>query len=138
VFRKFPDLTLVCLESGFTWMPTLLWRSAKTWRGVRTEVPWIDRSPPEIIRERVKLSLRPFDAPRDPAIIARIFEQLDCPQMLVFSTDYPHWQFDGDEALPDGLPAALIDKMLVDNPLSAFPRLAAEYATARLEKEVTP
>jgi predicted TIM-barrel fold metal-dependent hydrolase len=124
VFAKFPELTLVCLESGFTWMPTLLWRSAKTWRGVRTEVPWIDRSPAAIVRERVKLSLRPFDAPHDPAIIARIFEQIDCPEMLVFSTDYPHWQFDGEDALPDGLPQELVAKILFDNPMAAFPRLS--------------
>ncbi len=88
------------------------------------------------MRERVKLSLRPFDAPKDPAIIARIFEQIDCPEMLLFSTDYPHWQFDGDEALPDGLPAALVEKILIDNPLAAFPRLRQEMSAATsLEKE---
>lgn len=139
VFQKFPELTLVCLESGFTWMPTLLWRAAKTWRGVRTEVPWIDRNPAHIVRERVKLSLRPFDAPREPAIIARIFEQIDCPDMMVFSTDYPHWHFEGLEALPDGLAPALIDKILFDNPLAAFPRLAAQTAKANMQAtEATP
>ncbi len=139
LFRKFPDITLVCLESGFTWMPTLLWRCAKTWRGVRAEVPWIDRNPAQIVRERVKLSLRPFDAPEDPAIIARIFEQIDCPEMLVFSTDYPHWQFDGEDALPDGLPSSLVGKILIDNPLAAFPRLREEkFDAPSLEKEAAP
>ncbi len=125
VFQKFPALTFVCLESGFTWMPTLLWRSAKAWRGVRAEVPWIDRNPAGLVRERIRLSLRPFDAPADPAIVKRIFEQIDCPDMLVFSTDYPHWQFEGADALPDGLPQELIQKILVDNPRASFPRLAS-------------
>ena len=135
VFQKFPQLTFVCLESGFTWMPTLLWRAAKTWRGVRAEVPWIDRNPADIIRERVKLSLRPFDAPQDPAIIQRIFEQINCDKMLVFSTDYPHWQFDGDDALPEGLPQDLVQKILVDNPLASFPRLTGQGTSSQHAKE---
>ncbi len=43
--------------------------------------------------------------------------------MLLFSTDYPHWQFDGEAVLPDGLPAPLLQKILVDNPLATYPRL---------------
>jgi predicted TIM-barrel fold metal-dependent hydrolase len=50
VFQQFPSLRLVLSESGFTWLPSLLWRTSKSWRGMRAEVPWIDRSPAEIIR----------------------------------------------------------------------------------------
>ena len=59
VFQKFPKLKVVLIESGFTWLPNLLWRTAKTWRGVRAEVPWIDRSPAEIVREHVRFTLQP-------------------------------------------------------------------------------
>ena len=47
-FQKFPDLKVVLIESGFTWLPHFLWRTGKTWRGTRPEVPWIDRAPAEI------------------------------------------------------------------------------------------
>ena len=63
VFQKFPKLKLVLIESGFTWLPPLLWRTGKLWRGVRPEVPWLDRSPAEIIRDHVRLTLQPIDAP---------------------------------------------------------------------------
>jgi len=43
--------------------------------------------------------------------------------MLLFATDYPHWQFDGMGALPEGLPADLVRRIAVDNPLSTYPRL---------------
>jgi predicted TIM-barrel fold metal-dependent hydrolase len=128
VFQKFQDLKLICMESGFTWLPTLIWRSSKTWRGVRTEVPWLDRVPSEIIRERIRLTLQPVDAPRDPKILNRILEQIACDDMLLFSTDYPHSQFDGEDALPDGLSDDLIRKITIDNPLAAFPRLASAQA----------
>ena len=48
---KFPKLKVVLIESGVTWMPPYLWRLSKFWRGVRNEVPWIDR-PPEAVCAR--------------------------------------------------------------------------------------
>ena len=49
--------------------------------------------------------------------------QLQSDEMLLFSTDFPHWQFDGDEMLPPGLAPALRRKILIDNPLATYPRL---------------
>jgi predicted TIM-barrel fold metal-dependent hydrolase len=139
VFQKFPGLKLVLIESGFTWLPNLLWRNNKSWRGMRTEVPWIDRPPAEIVREHIRFTLQPFDAPPDARIIERTFEHVGSDRLLLFSTDYPHWQFEGDDALPDGLSDAMIRKILVDNPLDAYPRLRATAGTetgARKEEMV--
>ncbi|MGE3644081.1 MAG: amidohydrolase family protein [Beijerinckiaceae bacterium] len=136
VFEKFPDMKLVCMESGFTFIPTLMWRANKTWRGVRAEVPWIGEPPAEIIRRHVRFTLQPVDAPRDAKILGRILEQIDCEDMLLFSTDYPHWQFDGEDVLPDGLPAELVQKILTDNPLKAFPRLATAAAQAEPARSI--
>jgi len=47
---------------------------------------------------------------------------------LLFATDFPHWHFDGDDALPPGMPAALIQKLAVDNPLATYPRLKETLA----------
>ena len=44
-------------------------------------------------------------------------------EMLLFATDYPHWQFEGERAVPDGLPQPFLAKMLIDNPLATYPRL---------------
>ena len=35
-------------QSGVTWVPPFLWRLAKLWRGLRTEIPWVDRSPRDV------------------------------------------------------------------------------------------
>jgi predicted TIM-barrel fold metal-dependent hydrolase len=43
--------------------------------------------------------------------------------MLLFATDYPHWQFDGDAPLPDGIPSRLIEKITRENPLATYARL---------------
>ena len=124
VFQKYPKLKIVLAESGFTWLPSLLRRTAKEWRGVRSEVPWIDRSPAEIVADQVRLTLQPVDAPNDdPSILARTLEHIGNDRMLLFSTDYPHWQFDGEEALPDGMPESMLRNLLIDNALETYPRL---------------
>jgi uncharacterized protein len=124
VFQKYPSLKLVLIESGFTWLPHFLWRTGKTWRGVRPEVPWIDRSPTEIVRDHVRFTLQPVDAPKgEPEVLARVIEHMASDEFLLFSTDYPHWQFDGEDVVPAGLGRDTIRKMLIDNALDAYPRL---------------
>ena len=122
VFQKFPRLKLVLIESGFTWLPPLLWRTSKLWRGVRPEVPWLDRSPAEIIRDHVRLTLQPIDAP-DGEMLLRTLDHIGSDRMLLFSTDFPHWQFDGDDVLPEGLPDETLRRIMVDNPLETYRRL---------------
>jgi predicted TIM-barrel fold metal-dependent hydrolase len=123
VFNRYPRLRFVLIESGVTWLPGFIWRAVKTWRGVRAEVPWVKRSPAEIIRENVRLTVQPIDAPRDSNVFDRIIEMIDSDRMLLFASDYPHWQFDGDAVLPSGLSSALLQRIRVDNPLETYPRL---------------
>ena len=136
VFQKFPALKLVLIESGVTWLPTLLWRTNKTWRGVRPEVPWIDRPPAELLREHVRLTLQPLDVPRgDPQRFPRVLDHVGSDRMLLFSTDYPHWHFDGEDVLPDGLTDDTLRRFMIDNPLETYPRLrdgtVADHAVLR-------
>lgn len=122
-FSKFPALRVVLLESGVTWLPAHLWHLNKFWRGLRMEVPWVDRPPFEIVRDQVRLTLQPVDAPPRPEQLERVIDQMGSDRLLLFSTDYPHWQYDGEMALPDGLPERLFQKILVDNPRETYPRL---------------
>jgi predicted TIM-barrel fold metal-dependent hydrolase len=128
VFVKFPALKVVLIESGVTWLPASLWRLDKTWRGVRAEVPWLEEQPTETVRRHVRLTLQPFDAPPTVEQVMKFLEQLGSEDMLLFSSDYPHWHYDGDDAIPDGLPDDLVRKICVDNALETYPRL----------KETTP
>ncbi len=97
-FAKFPGLKVVLLELGVTWLPSFLWRLSKFWRGVRAEVPWVDRSPADIVRDHVRLTIAPFDAPDDPDMIERMVDQLRSDDILLYASDFPHWQFDGEDA----------------------------------------
>ena len=104
-FERFPELRVVLLESGFGWLPPLLWRLDKEWRGLRREIPWVKRAPSQTIREHVRAAVQPIDGPRDPDELARLVEQIGGDEFLVFSSDYPHGHTrDYDSAFAGTLP----------------------------------
>jgi predicted TIM-barrel fold metal-dependent hydrolase len=83
----------------------------------------VTKPPFDVIRDHVKLTLQPADAPADPQALRDVIEQIGSDEMLLFASDFPHWQFDGDNVLPDGLSDAQLHKILVDNPLATYSRL---------------
>ena len=76
VFGKFPGLKVVLMESGVSWLPAFMWRANKTWKGVRVEVPWVDRPPADIMRDHVRLTAQPFDSPPDQAGVEQLIDQI--------------------------------------------------------------
>ena len=117
VFDRFPTLRVALIEGGFTWLPSLMWRFDKEWKGLRREVPWVRRPPSEYIREHVRLTIQPLDAPPNARQMLQVIEQLGSEELLLFSTDYPHWHFDTpEEALPPAeLPDGLVRKIMSEN-----------------------
>jgi predicted TIM-barrel fold metal-dependent hydrolase len=115
-FDRFPDLRVALIEGGWTWMPSLMWRLDKEWKGLRHNTPWVKKLPSEYMRQHIRLTLHPLDAPPDEAQLLQVIEQMESDEMLLFSSDYPHWQFDSiEEALPASLPAALQRKIRSEN-----------------------
>jgi uncharacterized protein len=97
LFERFPELGIVLVEGGFGWVPNVLWRLDSSWRSMRAEVPWLRRKPSEYVREHVRFTTQPFDEAEDPADIDLIIDMMGGDHLLLFSTDYPHWDFDAPE-----------------------------------------
>jgi predicted TIM-barrel fold metal-dependent hydrolase len=108
VFEKFPDLGIVFLEGGFSWIPAVMWRLDQSWRSLRSEVPWLKKRPSEYIRAQVRFATQPFEEPDDPKQLISLIEMMGSDELLVFSSDYPHWDFD---APANSLPAVLGDEL---------------------------
>jgi hypothetical protein len=134
VFAKFPALTVVLMESGVTWLPAYLWRLTKFWKGLRSEIPWVSDPPTSIVRDRVRLTLQPFDAPPDPSAVMRLIDHMGSDEMLLFSTDYPHYQFDGQQPIPEGLDPGLARKIMAENPLRTYVRLSHDRAAPKVQR----
>lgn len=125
IFDRFSTLRVACVESGFAWLPAFLWRFDKEWKGLRREVPWNSKTPSRYVRDHVRFTLQPIDGPPDGRALLRVIDQLGSDELLMFSTDYPHWHFDSArEAVPSGLPADAERKIMGENARS-FYRLPA-------------
>ena len=116
VFDQFPTLRVTLLESGFTWLPAHMWRFDKEWRNLRRLVPWVKRAPSEYIRQHIRLSIQPLDAPPDPRHLVNVIDQLGSDEMLVYASDYPHQHAsDPETALFPHISEALAARIRRDN-----------------------
>ena len=114
VFKAVPSLRVAVLEGGFTWVPVWGWRFNKEWRGLRREIPWVDRPPSEIIREHMRFSVAPMDI-ETPEQVAHIVEWLGSEDALMFATDYPHMHDDDLATLLAGVPESMRAKLMAES-----------------------
>jgi predicted TIM-barrel fold metal-dependent hydrolase len=106
VFEKFPSLKFVAIEGGIAWLPHLMWRMDKNYKALRDSVPWLQKPPSQYIKEHVFLTTQPIEEPENPRDLEHIFNMIDAGRTVMFSSDYPHWDFDNPlMALP--LPKAM-------------------------------
>lgn len=121
VFDRFPTLRVALIEGGVSWLPSLMWRLDKEWKGLRREVPWVKQPPSAYIREHMRLTIQPFDAPAEPPHFTQIIDQLGSTDLLLFATDYPHRHLEtpGTE-LPADLPDMLLRKIMAENARAFF------------------
>ena len=116
VFDEFPNVRVALIESGFTWLPAHMWRFDKEWRNLRRLVPWVKRAPSEYIREHVRLTVQPLDAPADAAPLLEVVDQLGSDDMLMYASHYPRVHAaDPETTLLQHLSDDLARKIRVDN-----------------------
>jgi predicted TIM-barrel fold metal-dependent hydrolase len=99
IFERCPGLRFVLLESGWTWLPALMWKLDQEWKAFRREIPWIDRPPSEYVRRHFRLTGQPADAPADADALAQVLRQLGSDELLLHASAYPHVYDDGADRL---------------------------------------
>ena len=97
VFVEFPNLQIAMIEGGFSWVPMMLWRMDKNWKGLRDQVPWMKQPPSKYVIDNVYFSTQPIPEPEDVNDLKRIFEMMHAEKTLMFASDYPHWDNDDPE-----------------------------------------
>ena len=120
IFDQYPNLRLVLLESGFSWLPHALWRMDEHYRAFRVETPWLKQLPSEHVHERVRVSTQPREDITKEQFLGLV-EMMGSDELIVYSSDYPHFDFDPpDRVLPPGLPPELARKILYHNAKSLY------------------
>lgn len=123
VFDKYRDLRVVMIEGGISYVPHILWRMDQQYKELRAEVPWVKRLPSEIVHEQVRFATQPVEEFTSEEIL-NLIKDVGSDEMFLFSTDYPHWDFDSPfEAFPRDLPEELHEKIMFRNALATYPRI---------------
>lgn len=107
VFEKYPDFKVVLQEAGVMWVAPFLWKLDQDWKGLRFQTPWVKKKPSEYFRSNMYVSSQPIEQTPDPKLFIPMLDALYAKECLLFSSDYPHWDF--------------------DSPLLAFPKMDEEY-----------
>ena len=85
------------------------------WRGLRQEVPWVKRKPSEYAAEHVRLTTQPLEEPDNPKHLLQMLEMFPAEKMLMFSSDYPHWDFDNPRTILNSLPTEMKKRIFYQN-----------------------
>ncbi|GAA5145496.1 amidohydrolase family protein [Nocardioides marinquilinus] len=120
VFERFPGLKVVITEGGLAWIPDVMWRLDKNVKGLRDEVPWLRRLPSEYLVDHVRFTSQPLPEPRRRAHLHTLLEIVHAERTLMFSSDYPHWDFDDPRHALASLPANVRERMTAQNAIETF------------------
>jgi predicted TIM-barrel fold metal-dependent hydrolase len=120
VFEKFPNLKFVALEGGIAWLPHLMWRMDKNYKALRDTVPWLKKLPSEYIQEHVFLSTQPIEEPKAPEHFVQILKMTGAEDNILYSSDYPHWDFDPPQVATAPFPRDIKEKIAAKNAIKVY------------------
>lgn len=115
VFDRFPDFKMVLTELSWSWAVPLAWRMDSTYRMLRNEVSHLQRKPSDYLRSNFYFTTQPLEEPEHADDLAGVFEQFfesGFEDNLMYSSDYPHWDFDSPYVFPEFLSAERRRKIL--------------------------
>jgi predicted TIM-barrel fold metal-dependent hydrolase len=121
IFEKWPTMKFVIIECGLAWLPGLLWRLDANYKALRKETPWVKRLPSEYARDHIRFASQPLEQPQKKEHLHQILEMMDAEHVLMFASDYPHWDFDDPSQI--NIPAAWRERVFWQNALETYDRL---------------
>lgn len=128
VFERLPGFRFLVVEEGISWLPHVMWRLDKDYKGNRSECPWLRRLPSEYILGQVRVSTQPIDEPAKPEHLIQLLDMVDAAHTVLYATDYPHWDFDNPKIALKDIPPDLQQRIFVGNARDLYgDRLTASH-----------
>jgi predicted TIM-barrel fold metal-dependent hydrolase len=112
VFEKFPNFRFLFIEHDVFWVPGLLWHMDGDWKSLRDYTPWIKKLPSEYVRSNVRFGSQPLPDPPDRQSLETFLNWLHADEVLVFASDYPHWDWDEPSTFLQGFDRGLRAKIM--------------------------
>jgi uncharacterized protein len=90
--ERFPRLKSIWIESGLAWVPFLMQRLDNEFMMRQSDAPLLKKLPSEYMKEQF-YSSQPMEATNFKAL-EYTMELMDAENTLLYSSDWPHWDFD--------------------------------------------
>ncbi len=90
--ERFPKLKLIWIESGLAWVPFMMQRLDHEYLMRQSDAPLLKRLPSEYIAEMYFTS-QPLEVTM-PHMLEATFKAVHAETQLMYSSDWPHWDFD--------------------------------------------
>ncbi len=84
---------MIWIESGLAWLPFMIQRLDNEYMMRSSECPGLKKLPGEYITDMFYTS-QPMEIPRDMSLLEATFKCIKAESQLLYSSDYPHWDFD--------------------------------------------
>jgi predicted TIM-barrel fold metal-dependent hydrolase len=91
--ERFPRLKVLWIESGLAWLPFIMQRLDNEYMMRTADAPELKRLPSEYIREMYYTN-QPMEKTGDMGLLETTFRVIKAETQLLYSSDYPHWDFD--------------------------------------------
>lgn len=103
VFERYPRLHVLIDECDQFWAIGLMWHMDADWKSLRDQTPWLKRLPSEYFRGHIRVGSQPFMEPENDGQLDAAMQALHADETLVFSSDWPHWDWDDPATTFHGL-----------------------------------
>jgi predicted TIM-barrel fold metal-dependent hydrolase len=90
--ERFPDLKVVWIESGLAWIPFMMQRLDHEYMLRQSDAPLLKKMPSDYMRDMYYTS-QPLEF-TDARLLESTFYAIDAERTLLYSSDWPHWDFD--------------------------------------------
>lgn len=120
VFEKFPNFHFLFVEHDVFWIPGLMWHMDSDWKSLRDYTPWVRKLPSEYLKSNIRFGSQPLPTLPNPADLDTFLRWLDAEQILVFASDYPHWDWDAPDTFLLGKSEALRDRIMYQNAAALY------------------
>ena len=90
--ERFPDLKVIWIESGLAWVPFMMQRLDHEYILRTSDAPLLTKRPSEYMKQMFFTS-QPLEVSH-PDALAQTLEMMDAEHSLLYSSDWPHWDFD--------------------------------------------
>jgi predicted TIM-barrel fold metal-dependent hydrolase len=90
--ERFPKLPVMWVEAGLAWVPFLMQRLDHEYMLRTSECPLLKKKPSDYMRD-MYYSTQPMEV-QDMGALETTFRMINAETQLMYSSDYPHWDFD--------------------------------------------